>query len=68
MNGDIGAAGARRRTDDLTSGAGITWIPPWHTHDGHTFPQGWEVIIDVVMTRMNYLKRLVHIFHEYHYV
>ena len=29
INGDIGAAGARRRTDDSTFGAGITWIPPW---------------------------------------
>ena len=29
INEDPGAAGAKRRTDDLTSGAGITWIPPW---------------------------------------
>ena len=27
INGDIGPAGARRSKDDLTSGAGITWIP-----------------------------------------
>ena len=29
INRDTGAAGARERSDDLTSGARITWIPPW---------------------------------------
>ena len=28
INGDTGAAGARGRTEDVTSGTGLTWIPP----------------------------------------
>ena len=29
MNGVTGAAGARTRRVDLTSGSVIAWIPPW---------------------------------------
>ena len=43
INGDAGSTGARRRTDDLISGAGITWIPPWTTlqHAPH-----WTTLIN----------------------